>query len=279
VATTLVQAGASVVVQDGDGWTALRLAAHKGHDAVATALVHAGADVDAQDTVGETALHCAARKGHGAVATTLVQAGASVDVQDTKGRTALLLAAREGHEAVVKVLVQAGADASVRNNRGETARDLADRARFHLVACVLDAAVAARYSTWRRKFTPQARHRLAAVAALRVGGQNPGRRFLERNEDAVLAAAGITEGERYDLRCPISMEVMWDPVTTADGGTYERSSILEWLRHSRKSPKTNLPLEHTRLTPNTELQNRVRAVAVQGRAVLQGAIRIFIPMD
>lgn len=39
--------------------------------------------------------------------------------------------------------------------------------------------------------------------------------------------------------CPISMELMRDPVSTADGHCYERASIERWFAQgSRTSPKT-----------------------------------------
>ncbi|XP_071495937.1 WD repeat, SAM and U-box domain-containing protein 1-like [Diadema antillarum] len=55
--------------------------------------------------------------------------------------------------------------------------------------------------------------------------------------------------------CPISREIMKDPVIAADGYTYERSAIESWLRGSRNtSPMTNAPLSHTNLTPNRSLK-------------------------
>ena len=51
--------------------------------------------------------------------------------------------------------------------------------------------------------------------------------------------------------CPITQEIMVDPVMAADGHTYERTAIEGWLgRGRRTSPMTNLPLENTILTPN-----------------------------
>ncbi|CAK9043648.1 unnamed protein product [Durusdinium trenchii] len=38
--------------------------------------------------------------------------------------------------------------------------------------------------------------------------------------------------------CPISQEVMVDPVTTSDGHTYDRKPIEEWLRNNDTSPNT-----------------------------------------
>jgi|GEM_PF-2281286 len=47
--------------------------------------------------------------------------------------------------------------------------------------------------------------------------------------------------------CPITQELMVDPVFTADGHTYERKAIEKWLEAHDTSPKTNLLLEHKRL--------------------------------
>ena len=43
---------------------------------------------------------------------------------------------------------------------------------------------------------------------------------------------------------------MVDPAIAADGHTYERTAIEQWLRSHTTSPVTSLPLPHTRLVPN-----------------------------
>lgn len=60
-----------------------------------------------------------------------------------------------------------------------------------------------------------------------------------------------------DLCCPISFELMSDPVFTSDGHTYDRASIEGWFRlgHQR-SPLTNLPITRL-LTPNHGLKARI----------------------
>jgi len=42
-------------------------------------------------------------------------------------------------------------------------------------------------------------------------------------------------------------EIMTDPVSTADGFTYERAAITEWLRTKDTSPKTGATLESKRV--------------------------------
>lgn len=51
--------------------------------------------------------------------------------------------------------------------------------------------------------------------------------------------------------CPISMELMRDPVSTADGHCYERANIERWFAQgSRTSPKTGARLSSTTLIPS-----------------------------
>ena len=47
--------------------------------------------------------------------------------------------------------------------------------------------------------------------------------------------AGLSEASEAmevpdDYVCPITTEIMTEPVTTVDGFTYERTAITEWLR-------------------------------------------------
>ena len=60
------------------------------------------------------------------------------------------------------------------------------------------------------------------------------------------------------FRCPISQEIMRDPVVTADGHTYERDRIAQWLTQHRTSPLGgHAPLAHTNLAPNHALRNTI----------------------
>jgi len=58
----------------------------------------------------------------------------------------------------------------------------------------------------------------------------------------------------HEYLCPISLEPMSDPVTAADGFSYERHNILRWLEEKRTSPKTNLELEHRNVVSNVTLK-------------------------
>ena len=57
--------------------------------------------------------------------------------------------------------------------------------------------------------------------------------------------------------CPITSDMMIDPVITADGHTYERSAITAWLQMKNTSPVTNSALPHTNLVPNFALKSAI----------------------
>ncbi|CAL1357043.1 unnamed protein product [Linum trigynum] len=53
------------------------------------------------------------------------------------------------------------------------------------------------------------------------------------------------------FRCPLSLELMLDPVIVASGQTYERNAIQKWLDHGLAiCPKTRQTLSHANLIPN-----------------------------
>lgn len=54
-----------------------------------------------------------------------------------------------------------------------------------------------------------------------------------------------------ELRCPISLQLMYDPVIIASGQTYERVCIEKWFSDGHSTcPKTQQQLPHLSLTPN-----------------------------
>lgn len=54
-----------------------------------------------------------------------------------------------------------------------------------------------------------------------------------------------------ELRCPISLQLMYDPVIIASGQTYERVCIEKWFCDGHNTcPKTQQQLPHLSLTPN-----------------------------
>jgi len=122
---SLLAEGADPNVAQGDGLTALHLAAQAGNLEIAELLLVGGAKVEAQTRIGGyTALHVASQGAHGAVVSVLLAAGANTGaVTTTTGVTPLHLAAKamDGEDAV-KALLEHGAPVNAQeSSAGQTA--------------------------------------------------------------------------------------------------------------------------------------------------------------
>ncbi|KAG2498306.1 hypothetical protein HYH03_003567 [Edaphochlamys debaryana] len=84
------------------------------------------------------------------------------------------------------------------------------------------------------------------------------------------AAAALQQEEEDSISqipsgfvCPITQDLMANPCVAADGFSYERIAIQEWISrftadgHPARSPLTNLPLEHPHLVPNDILRQQI----------------------
>ncbi len=60
-----------------------------------------------------------------------------------------------------------------------------------------------------------------------------------------------------DFLCPITQSIMSDPVTDANGHSYEKAAIEEWLSNHNTSPVTGALLSHKNLVPNHSLRNAI----------------------
>ncbi len=85
----------------------------------------------------------------------------------------------------------------------------------------------------------------------------------------------LIEQIKQSFMCPITYEMMSDPVVCADGFTYERSAIEAWLARSLVSPMTGARLSSRALVPNHALYCMIDAFgaafeAAHGAAELQG---------
>ncbi|CAG7868857.1 unnamed protein product [Brassica rapa] len=61
-----------------------------------------------------------------------------------------------------------------------------------------------------------------------------------------------------EFRCPLSNELMRDPVVLASGQTYDKLFIQKWLSSgNRTCPKTQQVLSHTGLTPNLLINDMI----------------------
>lgn len=60
--------------------------------------------------------------------------------------------------------------------------------------------------------------------------------------------------------CPITHDVLKDPVVAADGYTYERTAITRWFKTSRKSPITGQIMPHTTVFPNQSVRTLLKSL-------------------
>lgn len=64
----------------------------------------------------------------------------------------------------------------------------------------------------------------------------------------------------HATRCPITHDVMKDPVIDNHGHSYERSAIIAWLTLNQRSPFTNFALTANQLIPNRALSEICQAL-------------------
>jgi ankyrin repeat protein len=77
----------------------------------------------------------------------------------------------------------------------------------------------------------------------------------------------------HDYLCPISLEIMLDPVFTSDGETYGREHIEEWFfKGNRTSPANNTVLADTTLKPNLAIKRAINSFIEQYKNQFQSAL-------
>jgi U-box domain len=80
----------------------------------------------------------------------------------------------------------------------------------------------------------------------------------------------------HHFRCPISLDIMHDPVTAPTGITYDRQSIEGWLeRGNPNCPVTGKPIDIHELIPNHSTRKMIQQWCVENRSL--GVERIPTP--
>ncbi|KAH8496859.1 hypothetical protein H0E87_019553 [Populus deltoides] len=82
--------------------------------------------------------------------------------------------------------------------------------------------------------------------------------FMNRNQDVSSSSQSILSNIPDEFRCPISLDLMKDPVIVASGHTYDRNSIAQWISSGHQTcPKSGQRLIHMALIPNYALKSLV----------------------
>ncbi|XP_065493566.1 WD repeat, SAM and U-box domain-containing protein 1 isoform X2 [Caloenas nicobarica] len=80
-------------------------------------------------------------------------------------------------------------------------------------------------------------------------------KVLQKLEDLRMKMGSVSAAVPEEFLCPITRELMKDPVIAADGYSYEKEAMENWISTNRRSsPMTNLPLPSLLLTPNRTLK-------------------------
>ncbi|EPS68251.1 hypothetical protein M569_06518, partial [Genlisea aurea] len=78
-------------------------------------------------------------------------------------------------------------------------------------------------------------------------------------DDDEAAEKCVSNAVPNEFLCPITLEIMTDPVIIATGQTYEREGIQHWLDSDHRTcPKTGQILSHLSLAPNFALKNLIQ---------------------
>lgn len=116
----LLSAGANPAEQDGDGETALHLAAAMEDPRYLRALFEAGADPNMASSSGDNALHAAIVALHPEHLRLLLDAGANPNQADIVGKTPLHAAGAMHQTDMILLLLERGADPQARDKSGFT---------------------------------------------------------------------------------------------------------------------------------------------------------------
>ncbi|KAF0917656.1 hypothetical protein E2562_021165 [Oryza meyeriana var. granulata] len=75
-----------------------------------------------------------------------------------------------------------------------------------------------------------------------------------------------------DFRCPISLDLMRNPVVSASGQTYDRESINRWFGSGKSTcPKTGQVLTNLELVPNKALKNLISRWCRENGVAMEGS--------
>ncbi|KAF5201783.1 U-box domain-containing protein [Thalictrum thalictroides] len=82
--------------------------------------------------------------------------------------------------------------------------------------------------------------------------------LLKNYDNSSFSSQSTTFTIPDEYRCPVSLDLMRDPVIVASGHTYDRSSIAQWINSGHHScPKSGQKLIHMALIPNYALKSLI----------------------
>ena len=228
-------------------------------------------------------LRRAAKKGHvGAMDLlgTKTLSGDGVPQDPRRGHELLKMAAERSDRAklIVQVALQLKSGVGCRADLGQARRFLeravalgSQDARMELEKMAAEAAVSlmaeeAAEAAATKDSKPKKKKKKKASMAV----EEKEKIEEEEGDDAVEEADEVEEDKGVDevvkvsleeFCCPISLQLMSDPVVAADGFSYERDSIERWLEKHETSPSTGATLPHKGIVPNHQLKAMIAGLS------------------
>jgi hypothetical protein len=98
---------------------------------------------------------------------------------------------------------------------------------------------------------------------------NPYKEITEKINEYLRNSDNTTIDIPNEYFCPISKEIMLEPVVIRDGYTYEKKSIMEWFKYSSKSPITSKIVRNKIYLNNTSLRNMIREWLDKNRNLIE----------
>ncbi|XP_056288740.1 ankycorbin isoform X4 [Pseudoliparis swirei] len=135
--SVILSHGADLSITDAAGSNPLHLAAKNNHTECCKKLIQSKCPIDAVDGSGKAALHHAAASGNVQTVQLLCEQKSPINLKDADGLTPLLLSAKHAHAEVCSTLLDCGAEINTSDNSGRTALMLASEANAGSVVEVL----------------------------------------------------------------------------------------------------------------------------------------------
>lgn len=152
------------------------------------------------------------------------------------------MAAHEGHLEIAKLLLERGANPSLTTNDSKTALDIAVGKGHAEIAKLIKAKI-------------QRRGKESSQAPQQPTSPKPA---ADESSSAQPTPTNTALSQMEDtFCCPITLEIMKDPVVAGDGHTYERRAITTWIHSHGTSPITKQPLSALALMPNLSMKHQI----------------------
>ena len=96
-----------------------------------------------------------------------------------------------------------------------------------------------------------------AVSRLKRNGSKNGVKNTSASPSIVSLCEAPSDDIPHQYQCPISLQLMADPVIMNDGHYYDSSSLMEWLEISNRSPMTNLVIPDIKIRHDLALKEEI----------------------